>query len=1458
MKIDKKLLIYICTFIIFLSNAFSQEGIENFIYNNNYLFNEQNLIWIDNAYYTTEIFCINRSKENNNKLLLELFANNKVYKTSYTISPNKGFELLLSKLNDFKKVKGSVKFGTLKFWLPYEMQCNASYISKNNKIESNFSLEKKDMQVAKSYFLYKSNQSNYENIKAIRTYIYNTSDDVISGKVKRYNKNGKLVSNLDISIDKNKNGYKNFVTYKNMDMILEVELNNDAKFISYLEIEYNDGFKQIIKPNAFFDKSSLLEARGEGIFTNLSETPKEFIYQIYEKGKLKLEDTIKIPARNIKNLNIDKKVHILKIEDKLQNLSGTELGKLINNITSDFEVETNDLQDFIDYIWRQENSEDYNTFISAIGEYLNINDDESDYIIKFITKDDDAKILGHIENIIKNSDNFIKKISSIIRSEDKPLTIETNENNELLLYNNTEETFEYKLSYNDRNINVKINANDVERVKLNKLLYETNNNTVTFLDRFSLINRSYAQTDDWVISSCSPLVQAGVSAGEMTAAGISVIGAGAVSDVVAVPAGIYFIYCKGVIIYYYETDKLVDKLNCPSGYFPESCQNPSTCDYVVSYTSDGDEAKIYYRCVQKCSAENLAKGGKACGDGCCYEGTTCAYDPNSHIHRCSCKTIASWYPYLVGGVTGHLISNLPGGYTTDDVVEMVDPDTGMIMCCPLGSNIKNGKCEGCASGVVCEGECCDVGEGCVTDYVWSSESKKKVWMKTCGKCREHYHWNKIKGECVCDADYAWEVDPMYCGEVSCRQDEIYKEGWCACKNGNVRCPNVLGGNAKERGICCDDGQVCVEHNNSHICTSCNEYEEYDTENQECRCKINSSDLKHEGGFMCGSRCCLASQYCDVNEQCVTCKENEYFDENKKICVCKNESVCGTECCESNQYCDSTNNACAGCDVKCGDVCCKNGEYCNFDNVCASCDEDEYFLKSQNMCVCLSNDEPKCMGLCCPENMSCNTGNECECKAELKCGDECCQNGEYCNSENKCAQICDSSKPISCGTTCCSSNSICENGICMEISCPIGQHYVNTSYNIQNTTTLETSTEQSNDVSCGGCQCDIPCGKDGNDCCKSNEQCVVNSVGEKECVSCPSGQIYINGKCSLLPCDERRVRCGGVCCGENQFCNENNVCMDCEDGTRLNPNNNKCEDIKPKSDKCNCNGKCVEWNQTVMEGNSLKTVTTYTCCPFRNYYRRNPSAFAGPDGCVYMPYENDGDGESFNQKDYPFITEPPLAIFKDKCIPCSEINNEDNSNQNSEITPTVTPTVTPTNNKDDNIDCKKAKQEIGTCGELISCQGNSETFSTVNCSPCNSFSFSNIEEAANASYSDIISGSDNQPHVVRFRCEYNGRYCTLTYAISITDEYRGYSNGTKTLDCPGGHKGDFNEKDILCKSAVESDFSELVCDDFNNNNIETQGYGNDTAVTVSYGSNSGGNNNGNSTSSHSGYSEGASS
>ena len=1162
MKIIRNLLILI--FIFFIApNGYSQEKLEDYIYNNDYLFNEQNLIWIDDEYYTTQISCINISKESENNIKLEFFKNNKIYTHKAKIAPQKGYVIVLDKLDDFLKAKKSQKFGVIKFWYSYETRCSTSYISKNNDANLTFTLNKDDEQTKKSYLLYKSDFSHYKDIKQITVRIYNTSDNTISGKITRFSKNGENVVSNEFSLDKFKRKSIDYGSLRGQNFLLEVDVDSNANFICFLDVLYNNGVKQILKPSKVFSNSSLLEAKGSAVFTNVSESLEEVSYQIYKNSILKLKDTIKIDSKYIKKLDLDNIVHLLNLEEELQNLSDSKLEELMEVVSKKLEIKYDELSDLVDYIWKQENSTKYNNFINILGEFLDTNnDDKKDYVVRFLTKDDDSEILGYIEDTIKSNDYYLKSINYISDISDRPLTISSNPENEILIFNNSDEVLTMSFQLNDKNLDIKIGANDFKRLKTDGLITKTSDNEVSYLDKFSLINKSYAGTSEPSLEFCRVEVDGGVTAVVFV---FSLTPAAAVAGVID---SIYMTVCASIQFYYYETDALVNKFKCPTGYFPESCLDPSSCDYIVSNKLSGYEIRIYYQCVQKCTPENIKEGGHACGDGCCYNGITCAYDSNSHVHHCSCKTVAPWYSYLVGyaidNSTGNLISRL---YTTDKVVEMFDTNTGMIGCCPLGKNFRNGKCEECESGVICEGECCDVGEGCITEYVWSYLQRQDVAINKCGKCKEHHHWNKIKGKCVCDGDYALRNPPSECGEESCRQDEIYNPETrkCECKNGNVRCPDSSpdnrSGNAEQRGNCCDDGQVCVEHNNSHICTSCNKYEEYNSSLRECLCKRGNYDWEYRGGFMCGLRCCLANQHCDFNEQCVTCKKNEYFDENKKICVCKNESVCGTKCCESNQYCDSTSNACVTCDVKCGNVCCKNGEYCNSNNVCASCDEDEYFLKSQNMCVCLTNNEPKCNGLCCDENMSCNTGKECECKAELKCGDECCQNGEYCNSENKCAQICDSSEPVSCGTTCCSSNSICENGICNEISCEPGKVFVN---NAVSTFADNKKENSSNDVtSCGECKCIIQCGKrNGEDvCCKADEHCVKTNNGIEKCLSCPQGQVIKDGECTNRPCGSDSIRCGDICCGANQFCNRENECQDCTDGTKMDYSNNKCIDNK---------------------------------------------------------------------------------------------------------------------------------------------------------------------------------------------------------------------------------------------------------------------------------------------------------
>ena len=65
MKIFKNLIFILSAIINF--NAYSQENLVDFLYNNKYLFNEQNLIWIDDANYTTQVSCVNFSTQSEKK-----------------------------------------------------------------------------------------------------------------------------------------------------------------------------------------------------------------------------------------------------------------------------------------------------------------------------------------------------------------------------------------------------------------------------------------------------------------------------------------------------------------------------------------------------------------------------------------------------------------------------------------------------------------------------------------------------------------------------------------------------------------------------------------------------------------------------------------------------------------------------------------------------------------------------------------------------------------------------------------------------------------------------------------------------------------------------------------------------------------------------------------------------------------------------------------------------------------------------------------------------------------------------------------------------------------------------------------------------------------------------------------------------------------------------------------------
>ena len=1078
MKIFKNLIFILSAIINF--NAYSQENLVDFLYNNKYLFNEQNLIWIDDANYTTQVSCVNFSTQSEKKVILESLINDSIYKFDGIIPAKNGNTFFIDKLDDFKKKKGKVTYGTLKFWLPYEIQCSASYIAKNNNLESNFTLENKDIHVSNSYFIYKSNSLNYDNIKSLKTYIYNISDKDISGNVFRYDKKGRRVSNLSTTIKSNSRKVLNYTSVKDVDFLLEFKFNNDTNFITYVEIEYSNGFKQIMKPNKFFSDSSLLLAKGEGVFANMSETPKDLNYQIYKDGQIVLEDAIKIPSKNMKVININKKVNLLKIEDKLLNLNNEEFIALINDISNDFEVKTEDLQEFIDFVWKQKNNSNYNTFISTVSKYLNINHDESDYIIKFIVKDD-SKILGHIERLEKHNklnDIFIFDVDNI-NDNPPPLTISKTNTDEMILFNNTDKSQIFTMSINNKNINITINSNDIKKVKLNSSINENKENLAAYIKNFSLIKIANAQENP--LDICEELNDY-IGIGTIVIGFVNPITAGFV-DI------IYILTCDGIRYYVYDTPSLLKKFKCPEGYFPENCDNISSCNYTQVRLNDGGTTKVHFQCKEVCTRENLERGGTPCHNECCdsqnmdiNSSTSCVFDPAKGHYACECSRDKDG-----------------SGYHR---VRATDGDTKMIGCCPLNAKFKNRRC---SCDIPCGNECCLEGQKCELD-IW----KRLICVD---KCPKHSSWNKLLKKCICDGAFPILNDKGECyNPCDTTKHQIYDIDTkkCVCMEGFP----IL----NDKGECYNP---------------CAENEKYDKSKGKCVC---DDDRKPCGRW---NKCCGPDSYC-INDTvadtyyCGVCKDNERFDESKQQCVCKNgQGRCQFaqkdllfQCCPENQFCNKAGN-------------------------CEFCPKGSHWDKDMQECIC---DTP-CGDSCCVKGTQCNPNNN-----------TCIECGENMHVENdKC--VCDSSTPIPCGNTCCKSNSICveekEEYKCVEITCQEGQHFVNVGNNVQSdiqTSVTEQNDNDSNNFSCGECICDIPCGEDGKTCCSDGEQCTENKDGKKVCISCLLGQVIKDGECTHIACSTEQVLCGSICCGENQFCNSQNQCEECKDGTKLNPSNNSCEGI----------------------------------------------------------------------------------------------------------------------------------------------------------------------------------------------------------------------------------------------------------------------------------------------------------
>lgn len=327
--------------VIFTNNLFAANFKEDFL-------------WINTDSTKTKISCINVGSYENQVKVKFVFSNklNEKISTTETLGVGEKREFLVSDFNSDKNNinKLKVQFGNLSIYSDsIDAVCSVSYdfLKNNNKktlksndslVASTLNLEYFDIGEKNAFFIF--NQFLYKNVKNVRLYIYNLSKNKFDADLKRYDENGKTIKERSVSVLSSERKIFRYNAKTNQTFIVSPKDEN-AKYVSYMVLEFNDGSVFAILPLQKFSETSFLNAKGLLSMFNTSKKQKKILYKVYSNGKLLYEDNFTFEPHTQKFINLDsltKNVELPIIKfGTFDNSRNFIVGSLIKNDKNNFD-----------------------------------------------------------------------------------------------------------------------------------------------------------------------------------------------------------------------------------------------------------------------------------------------------------------------------------------------------------------------------------------------------------------------------------------------------------------------------------------------------------------------------------------------------------------------------------------------------------------------------------------------------------------------------------------------------------------------------------------------------------------------------------------------------------------------------------------------------------------------------------------------------------------------------------------------------------------------------------------------------------------------------------------------------------------------------------------------------------------------------------------------------------------